>query len=1014
MSRGISAIIFLLAFCPAGINGLLEAKLSSDSSGECDSVGLLQNPARGASAVSLSLLSADSSQNATLPSVTNSKGTTEIEEQRNVTTGATNANGTTKIGEPVTPGALSDNGTSDSTRGIRRDKRAEANKRLSARGYVLGYSADFWMVLSLVVFAGLFSVVASTLMTATATKWRFEHVPFKLPAEQPTFPRGFLERVPFGRMRIDHARFAEISFRKAVVCACLALTYFSAELHFFNDYGFSMQLPAFIVVLSVGADLGSTVSACWHNFYGALLPTLHVMFMYGNFPNGVEEAYDVAWHFGVIDFFVFCGIFLIFKFEKGTRMFALKFQVGYTFVFMNPNSWDIYSAGLQNLDMKAGDAGPLVGAIIGYLIALLTIGPSLHGNIVSGLAHSQEVAIELAWQEGCLWTGIVKYYMGSEKTIEVDILVEQAAQAREQTARLHEHLGNTWWECFDGGRTGRIRAHLMEFHERMTYMNDWQTGLGAAMQGEDFGQQHDALMAKVSAPMLRLSSCTAELLYRCARLAIAGYSADSDLHLADVQELKAGMAEVKEAQKAFKVAFEEGRKAVYQSEMLAEDSIEEHFFAFALSNYADYVEKLAEVYLSGEMVPAPVGLRQAAIDGLRSSCAVSEDLGYTVRCCVAFFSSAAIGYMGVPGLMPAYSAGAAATAALLIPVSGNSGSAIVSNMNRFLGIAGGSVLGSVLHAIAVPCAPWAPVSGFVITFIYLGTSFFAKFKSPNYGFVGTLSAIFAIEELFQTCGHATPAFETSDYQNLQTQMIAIFFATAADVFIGNQSAGHLACNSYASVIRTILASLESAFDSERPIDTDRRGFRNKITSQYHHAQLMGHEATIEPRIHRLPWQASFYDKLVSQTRQDAVNAGLLRFVLVECERNPQMKPLLQAIISSPAAKASVEETVARGLLSAELAVAILRKDSISALKAPLSVCKALTNKLPSPLDAEFEVAMKDILAEVNKGIAQAKVSATKASEDGHCLAGTCIFVVKCLTKSISQSEAWCYASPEMK
>ncbi|CAE8590727.1 unnamed protein product [Polarella glacialis] len=701
------------------------------------------------------------------------------------------------------------------------------------------------------------------------------------------------------------------------------------------------------------------------------------MFRYSCYPNGVNEVYDSAWAFAVMDSFVFCAIFLFFDFDAGTRMCALSFHVGCTAAFLDPDTEDIYSEGIRNMDISAGDIGPFVGAIIGYILALLIIGPAIQGNIKSGLAHAQEMAIKLAWHEGQLWTGIVKYFRGSDQTIEVDYLVQQAFLAQERTAQLNANLGNSWWECFDSGRTGLIRGHLLELHERMSYMNDWLRGLGVAMQSEDFGAEHDALMSKVSASMLRLNSCTADLLYHSCCLAIGGYSPELDSYQLD-EDVK--------APKAFKEAFEQGRKEVYKSDMLAEDSIEEHFVAFALSSYADYVEMLAEDVLSGSKVKR-VSIMQSTIDGIKSIPCLNPDHGYMVRCFVAFFGSAFIGYVGVPGLMKPYSAGVASTAAILISSSGGTGSAIVSNMNRFLGIAGGSVLGSVLHALAVPCTPWAPLSGFVMAFIYLGISFFTKFKSPNYGFIGMLSAIFALKQLFKPCGQ-DESIGRAEFESLQTQMLAIFVSTAADVFIGNQSAGHLACHSYKELLHTVLESSRDAFDPKKPIDADRRAFRGKLVGQYAQAELIGHEATIEPRIYRLPWNGSFYDKLVEQSYQDTVNSGLLRFAIVEVERNPKLKPLLEAMTSSPAAKAIIHEIYARGTLSVALAVAVMKKDSMSALRAPLKVCKALTAEMPKPLDLDLNAAMLDILAEVNGGIAKSKLSSAKASEDGYCLAGT--------------------------
>jgi len=428
-----------------------------------------------------------------------------------------------------------------------------------------------------------------------------------------------------------------------------------------------------------------------------------------------------------------------------------------------------------------------------------------------------------------------------------------------------------------------------------------------------------------------------------------------------------------------------------------------------VSSYADYVSKLAEYLEKGERATPPVGMIGATIDGIKSIPQVSSDIGFLARSSFTFFSSALIGYFGVPGLMNPYDSNAASTAALLIPLSGGFGSAIVSNMNRFLGIAGGSVLGSLLHATAVPCESWAPVTGFLVTFIFLLMTGFTSYKSPSYGFIGTLGAVSSLGQLFRKCG-SDPNNKMSEFTNMQTQMIAIFLACCGDLLIGNQSASTLACNSYKNLVKNILHSLNEVFHPMKDLDTDRRGFRSTLMAQYADAQLMGHEASIEPRVHRLPWNAPFYENLVEESQQDTTNAGLLRFTAVECHRNPKLKPLLEAITSCPAAKASVAEAVARGDLSVELAVTIMSKDTASMLLAPLQVCKAISEGMPKPLQMDSAL----ILKEINEAIQKGNCSAEKASEDGHCLAGTILFVIKSLVKSIGKSESLCYSSPEMK
>lgn len=901
--------------------------------------------------------------------------------------------------------------TTNETISIRRLKRQEDNARLEAAGYFLGFSRDFWLILGLSIGIWVYAWFQTTTNTYFATKWRSEVVPVALPQAPPEFQRGFLQRSVLPRgLTSDVALMMEVAFRKALTCAILALAFFVQPLNFLNQQGFTMLQVANVVILNVSKDLGGTVCNTWNNFYGNLVPALHVVWMYSLYPHGVEETYDSAWWFAVIDFIVYSSIFLLLNFPSSSRMFALSCQVVFTAEFLNPNRTNLYSQGFRNLTLHCNAMGPLVGALLGSIAALVVIGPGIWGHIPSALGYAQEDSIQLAWREGRVWSRLVKYYSGAEKTVEIERILGEAKLLDKGNAELNAHLSGTWWETFDVGKPGMVRAHLVEFNERIAYMNDWLVGMAAATRSENFDDSHDALMLKVGPQMEALAESTSQLLWTAGRLAVAGFQPNEAGQDATLTQVRNEMTAVNEAQRSFAAALAAGRVEVYKSDLLTTDAVHEHFFAFGLSSYANYVVSYAEYLVKGERRTKPITPLQAVWDGFKGIFKLTDDFGYLVRGAFSYYAGALVGYFGLQGVMPPLSPGAAATTVFIVSFSGGAGSSVLKNFNRFLGVAFGTIVGRLLFNTCISCEWWGTYTGFMCIFVYLAATLFANYRSSTHGFVAILMAVEGVAQMLKPCdyqGQGIKSFET-----MQTQMIAIILISITDALIGNQSAGHLAVSTYKSLMDKIFSSTEEVFKLVTPpSNNERRGLRQTLVSLSSKAGDLGAEAAIEPRVVSMPFKEDFWKHVLTEGKSAAISTSLLKFSVVEVQKS-QLQPmtLIQAVTSSPALQAFLRSTVARGKTAMSIVDDIMHKETTQSMKSS----KGASEALPEPLD--MDARMKDITSEMSAAVQKSRVGKAVpsfAAEDGICISAVIIFTLQSISRNVNQLEATCFSSAEL-
>merc|ERR1719201_584996 len=109
----------------------------------------------------------------------------------------------------------------------------------------------------------------------------------------------------------------------------------------------------------------------------------------------------------------------------------------------------------------------------------------------------KDAAVKASKDTAKLFEAIIEYYSGSESSVVVESQVKHAVDLRAELDGMGGAIGSAWWEGFDMGTRGTVRA-LMDSH--LGLMNNVYDRLRAILiiaRAEDFGTSHTAVMAKI-------------------------------------------------------------------------------------------------------------------------------------------------------------------------------------------------------------------------------------------------------------------------------------------------------------------------------------------------------------------------------------------------------------------------------------------------------------------------------------------------------------------------------------
>lgn len=894
----------------------------------------------------------------------------------------------------------------------------ESERLLESRGKYLTFSRDAWILLILSLAGNLLSVVLTycSVWFSTSLTAR-EHCSGEIPRDahgriaRPHFPNNRLEKLMRADLNPEFSRKASMALRTALVCAACSLPYYIPSLAFLNELGFSLSYVVVILVFTVFMDIGTTLSYSWYNYLGTLLPVLNCLWMYGLYPNGSSDdgMYSHAWWFGLADFVVFILINLCFNWPVSVRMFGLSWQAYFSMCFLNPTDSTHFSSGIRNVVLEGAAVSPLVGTIIGNALAVVAFSLIPFGTTVSTLNEAQKMALRLAWEEGRQWRLMIKFYSGRTKGVVLDKIIGEAHT-------MHEHLtqfktlmgGNSWWECFDMGTPGRLRAHMLYLEETVTLMHDWLRGVLQALKTEDFSEEHAAMLEQIAPQLSDLSDHSSTLLFRAVRSALNGSVEPSEETL-----LRDDINAVKKAQADLCVAFTEARKKVFGKQRITPDSLGEHFFAYSLSTYGQASVEYAEYMLSGELRTPPVGLFQGLFEGTGAVFSWMNAAFY-VRGSFAFFLAFAVGYRGLNGVLDSYTGTPAGTTAFLMASQGKGGSAILKNIARFQGTAGGTLLGQLIWGVAVTGNCFAGLAVAMVGLVFF--SMFLCFSSPSFGYVGVLFAAYGGEHLMLDPGvNSVEDDQASVYGTIVQQFLAILAVTISDLVVGNVSSGTLAVEASCALTDTVedafreLVCVEEDEDDSLGGKKDIKDIKNhRALVQQYYATAVGHaaEAVLEPRWYRTAWRAELWENFARIIFVIADKVTIMEYILEEGEM------ARKALVESK----SMDKACKVFLLRSREIVLLTQKLLVHESEAPFGMPKKVMQGLLQQQALDLRSDMDNILKEALENMPEVDIARgpmDMLTKRAGCQVAAVLMLFEGLMQNVNQLEQELFAAPEL-
>merc|ERR1719217_1400103 len=343
---------------------------------------------------------------------------------------------------------------------------------------------------------------------------------------------------------------------------------------------------------------------------GTFWACFHMWVMNGIFPGGMKEGMSptsATAIFGWANFLIFRFLVLWCKCGIGTKMFALATDIGFMLAFLDPKSTVPFSENFS-ISHRGTAVNVLLATIIGCLAApLMNLIPypmsfaynSMKDNAVAASSHTAK-----------LFESIIVYYCGSEASVVVESEVKHAVDLRAELDGLGGAIGCSWWEGFDLGTRGTVRA-LMDSH--LGLLNNIYDRLRAILiiaRAEDFGPSHTAVMDKIRNASMQVALATTKLLN-----AVTVAATDGDISDSEKADLKKWVDEAKAAVKALAKEFDAARKAA--GKPISADLLGENYFVLTISAYARLVIDYTDMMISSP--PQGAGIGAAIVGGLSST-----------------------------------------------------------------------------------------------------------------------------------------------------------------------------------------------------------------------------------------------------------------------------------------------------------------------------------------------------------------------------------------------------------
>merc|ERR1719265_719680 len=376
-----------------------------------------------------------------------------------------------------------------------------------------------------------------------------------------------------------------------------------------NQVQARVPLMICLFVFTVNPLMGNAIQNALCGINGTFWACIHMWAMNGIFPGGMKEGMSptsATAIFGWANFLIFTFVILISKCGLGTKMFALATDIGFMLAFLDPASTMPFSENFT-ISHKGTAVNTLLATILGCLAApLLNLLPYPMSFATTVM---KEGAVKASKDTGKLFEAIIEYYSGSEASVVVESEVKHAQDLRAELDGLGGAIGSAWWEGFDIGNRGTVRA-LMDSH--LGLMNNIYDRLRAILivaQSEDFGSSHTSVMDKIRAASVLVGKATQKLL-----VAVTVAATDGDISSDEKAHLESLVSEAKAAVKQLAKDFDGVRRTM---KPVSTDLLGENYFVLTISAYARLVIDYTEMMMSSP--PQGAGFGAAVIGGIKGT-----------------------------------------------------------------------------------------------------------------------------------------------------------------------------------------------------------------------------------------------------------------------------------------------------------------------------------------------------------------------------------------------------------
>merc|ERR1719159_2013851 len=373
-----------------------------------------------------------------------------------------------------------------------------------------------------------------------------------------------------------------------------------------NDIQARIPLVLCLFVFTVNPLMGTAIANGFAGIVGTFWACLHMWVMNGIFPGGMKEGMSptsATAIFGWVNFLAFTFIILFVKCGIGTKMFALATDIGFMLAFLDPKSTLKFS---ENFTIASDGVAvnTLLATCIACLIApLMNLIPYPMTIAFNGMKGS---AVKASKDTAKLFDAVIAYYNEKEYSVVIESELKHSVDLRAELDGMGAAIGSAWFERFDIGVAGTIRA-LMELHAGMlNNVYDRLRALLVAVSTEDFGDSHIKIMDKIRSSSFAVSRTVAQLLISATEAAT-----DGDISGQEKDQLRGLVDEAKAAVKQLAVDFDGARRAY---KPVSKDTFGESFFVLSISAYARLVIEYAETLINNP--PKGVGFGEGISAGI--------------------------------------------------------------------------------------------------------------------------------------------------------------------------------------------------------------------------------------------------------------------------------------------------------------------------------------------------------------------------------------------------------------